>query len=201
MAISIRDLTDEEINFLSTHRIDLADLYDGRNEPTRAWWNSAKNAACDFVLTSTRSCRGSHRLKTRSGHCPQCKTLHISFIRRERAVLNVYLAVAQKGKVIKIGSADWVYGREDSLRKEGYGGYKDWEIVCSVKMENAGKIEREIAKIFSGNELRNDYVKNGSVVTATEMFRFNELDAFRAFKEYVKLELGADLSVKSPRFQ
>lgn len=201
VAISIDDLTDREIKFFNLHRIDFSDTYDGRMQRTSSWKISATNGEYDFVLTSGRTCNGGHRLKTRSGHCPQCKTSSIAFVRRENASAYVYLASAKKGKIVKIGFTSEIYSREESLRKESYGGYSDWEIIGSFKTKYAGKIEREISAIFSGNELYGDYIKGDSIVAATEMFKYKEGHALDIFIKYVKSELNIDVSVRRSRLK
>jgi hypothetical protein len=196
MEISIHDLTDEEIVFLKMHKIDFSEIYDGRGERTGSWKISANDGRYDFVLTGGRTCSVGHRLKTRAGHCIQCKTSNISFIRRENSSAYVYLASAKNGNIIKIGCTRQIFNREKSLRSQAYGGYSDWELVSSFETENAGKIEREISYIFSGNKIYGDYRKNRLIVTADEMFEFDADFALEIFKEIFHNYANAGLDIK-----
>lgn len=201
VAISIDDLDESEIRFLKTHLIDLSEVHDGRRQGTGSWKVSAKEGGYDFILTRGRTCAGRHRLKTRAGHCPQCKTSNIAFVRRENANAFVYLASAKNGSIIKVGYARNIYSREETLNKQGYGGIYGWEIISSFKTKYAGRVEREISSIFLGNELFGSYSKDGSIQLATEMFSFNESKALEIFKDYVKLNYNSAVSVRVLRRQ
>jgi hypothetical protein len=129
MTVLIAELTEQEITFLRSQGIRPEEVFDGRGMSNPTWKARAKEGQFDFVLAG-RCTNGGHRLKTRAGHCIQCRTSSIAFVRRENAKANVYLAAANNRTVIKIGLASWIYAREETLRQQGYGGYLDWEILC-----------------------------------------------------------------------
>lgn len=190
MAVSFNDLDQTEIAFLKEHRIHIADIYDGRKQCTSAWKVSAKEGNYPFILTQRRTCSGNHRLKTRSGHCPQCNSANIAFIRRESATGYVYIASAHRGKIVKIGYAKDINVREATLREQGYGGYHDWKIICFFRTHDAGKMERRVSARFADRRAYGNYFKDGKWQTATEMFRYNQSSALEFFMAFAVNELG-----------
>jgi hypothetical protein len=191
MTVPINELTDQELIFIKSQAIDPEDIFDGRGMSNPTWKDLAKRGEFDFVLAG-KCTNGGHRLKTRAGHCIQCRTSCIAFVRRENATANVYLAAAKNRSVIKIGYARRIYAREESLRKQGYGGYWDWEILCWVKTPHAGQIEREISDLFFDKRISGHYVKGAELQEAIEMFVYNSTQAIDIFREYVKSNLGVD---------
>jgi len=190
----IDELTENEITFLRYHGIRLSEVFDGRGMSTTNWKYRAKEGRYDFVLAG-RCTKGGHRLKTRAGHCIQCRTSSIAFVRRENAIANVYLAAANNRTVIKIGYASWIDAREETLRQQGYGGYWDWEILCWIKTKNAGKVEREISNLFSDNRISGFYTKEYNLQEAVEMFSYDAEMAIEIFKKYSIDQLGISANI------
>ena len=192
--VVIGDLNEQEIQFLKKHNIELSDIYDGRRQQRISARYSASQLGYNFIFTGGQNCSGRHRIQTKSGHCPQCKTSSIAFVRRENSDAYVYLASASGGNVVKIGFTSNIYSREETLRKQSYGGRWDWRIICFIRTAFAGKIEREIAALFIGREIHGEYQKDGSMQAATEMFEVNEIEALKLFKKFVKSKFGSDVS-------
>ena len=191
MTMPINELTDREMIFIKSQNIDPEEIFDGRGMSNPIWKDLAKQGEFDFVLAG-RCTNGGHRLKTRAGHCIQCRTSSIAFVRRENATANVYLAAAKNRSVIKIGFARRIYAREESLRQQGYGGYWDWEILCWIKTKQAGQIERAISNLFFDKRIRGHYDKGGELQEAVELIDYDTTQAINMFGEYVKTNLGID---------
>lgn len=189
--VQVSELNEKECAFLSGQGILPEEIFDGRGMANRQWKADAKALGFDFVLAG-RCTNGGHRLKTRAGHCIQCRTSSIAFVRRENAELNVYLAMAKNGEVTKVGCAKTIYTREESLRSQGYGGLFDWEIICWVKVKFAGRVEREIAALFSDKKQREFYEKDEKMQEAIEMFSYSASQAAPKFIDYVRRELGVE---------
>ena len=194
MTVLIDELTDQEIIFLRSQGISPEEVFDGRGMSNPTWKARAKEGQFDFVLAG-RCTNGGHRLKTRAGHCIQCRTSSIAFVRRENAKANVYLAAANNRTVIKIGYASWIYAREETLREQGYGGHWDWEILCWVKTQNAGQVEREISHLFSQHRISGSYIKGYEVQEAVEMFSYDFDEAVKLFEQYTRDKLGLDATI------
>jgi hypothetical protein len=196
MTVPINELTEQEIIFLKSQGIRPEEVFDGRGMSNPTWKDRAKQGEFDFILAG-RCTNGGHRLKSRSGHCIQCDTAKISFIRRENAKANVYLAAAKNRTVIKIGYASFIYAREETLRKQGYGGHWDWEILCWVKTQYAGKIEREISHLFSDKRISGSYFKDNKIQESVEMFSYDASTAIDLFSDFTKNKLGLNAIISN----
>jgi len=194
MTVLIADFTEREIKFLKSQGIRPDEVFDGRGMYNSTWKALAKEGEFDFVLAG-RCTNGGHRLKTRSGHCIQCRTSSIAFVRRENATANVYLAAANNKTVIKIGYASLIYAREESLRKQGYGGHWDWEILCWTKTGYAGQVERDISQLFFDKRISGHYIKDNELQEAVEMFSVDAYKAIEVFLDYAKIQLGLDVVI------
>jgi hypothetical protein len=71
--------------------------------------------------------------------------------------------------VIKIGTAKDIPQRERQLRTEQYGGFADWIVLFSVKVSEAGRIEREASSRVEGRRVFRPYYKDGIKQIATEI--------------------------------
>jgi hypothetical protein len=196
MTAPINDFTQQELSFLRSQGISPSEILDGRGMSNPIWKALAKQGGFDFVLAG-RCTNGGHRIKTRAGHCIQCRTSAIAFVRRENAKANVYLAAAENRSIIKIGFASYIYAREETLRREGYGGYWDWEILCWVKTPNAGQVEREISNLLSARRIRGQYYKGYDVQDAIEMFSCDANNAVNIFTNYTKNHLGINATIST----
>lgn len=174
------EFTNEEARFLSHHCIDEGHVYDGRGQSKWQRESAAKSAGKDIILTSVRCRARGHRLRTRAGHCIQCKPANIGFIKRETAVQYVYIAGSLAGQLIKIGTASDVKQRERKMRAEGYGEQHDWVVLHLIFTENAGAIERSASQYVRGEKVYRQYWKDGFSQTATEIFKCSYSDALTA---------------------
>jgi T5orf172 domain len=183
------NLTQSELLFLRSQNIDPDEVLDVRGQSSIYWKEKAKSGGYDFVLGSY--CRaGGHRLRTRAGHCIQCDTKKIAFIRRESKMSWVYMAVCEDKNVCKIGTTDDIYSRADSLSRECYGGYCDWVIVCAIMVANSGEIERNIHDIFRDQMIVGEYFKDGKYQSARELIGMSRGLLFRKFeKSFKKLNI------------
>ncbi len=181
-------LSDREKKFLSTHNIKINQIYDARYERRYIWEIRAREGNFDFILGSP--CREfGHRLRTRAGHCIQCNTARIAYIRRESKSGYIYLAYSEKGECTKVGFCNRVEIRESSLRTEGYGGYSDWRIVCFFHSKNGGYEERRISSIFINRKITGYYKKDNNIQTAQEMYKYKMETAVRKFRRFARFEL------------
>ena len=90
--------------FISRHDISIEEIFDVRGLPGSRWKQDSKEREIPFVYGN--ACyNGGHRLKNRSGHCIQCDTARIRFIRRETETADLYIAVASNGALFKVGVA------------------------------------------------------------------------------------------------
>src|SRR5260370_33669925 len=100
-------LSADEVRFLARHGYSEEDVYDGRYQSKEGRAAAAKEAGKHLVLAGVigrGNCRRmGHRLRTRAGHCIQCKPTNIAFQRREDTPGYVDIACSLAGPVLKSG--------------------------------------------------------------------------------------------------
>ena len=137
-------LTDEEKRFLRDHKIQLNQVYDGRGM-TKSAYQQAMQGTRMIVVAGTAPCKkAGHKLRTKSGHCFQCNPKVISFQKRSQSNAHVYIAGSVKGEYIKIGLAEDLDNRLRQLNDWAYGNAKDWKMLASSFVENAGRVENTV---------------------------------------------------------
>jgi hypothetical protein len=86
-----------------------------------------------YVAFNVIACRKSgHTLRTRTGHCIQCDTARLAFMKRHVSEGIIYIAGSKEGEIMKVGYSKAVEVRQESLNRTQYAGYKDWVINCRV---------------------------------------------------------------------
>ena len=136
------DITDAEWAFLVSQKIPLSHLFDARGRTATSWEDEAKREGSLFGLSS--ECFQGHRLRTRSGHCIQCDTSRIAYMRRSSAPGFVYVAPSKAKKLLKVGCCIDVEQRERNLNNHIYGGASDWEVIAWCKTTAMGEVEFDI---------------------------------------------------------
>lgn len=185
-----RILTREERDFIRQHDLNLSEIYDARGETSTVYHDKAKALGCLWVI---HSCYRGHRLKSRSGHCIQCRPSVISFQKRYSESGILYIAVS--GKHCKVGmlennnndSPDAIYRRNITLNMyDGYGNIKGWNIVKYWEVRNAGRIENEVHQLLlKYKEDDVDYWYGDELRTANELFMCSQKTAEEAIKQVI----------------
>ena len=164
------DLTREEIAFLIHHGFQQDEIYDARLHRVAVWQAKAKEMG--FVLVLGSPCKkAGHRIRTRANHCVQCDTSKIAYVTRHNLPGYVYIAATVNGALFKIGSAIDIEQRERNLRNHCYGGFADWTIVATAKVENRGQTEQNALRGLKDFFLERPYNKDGKEQIAREMMR------------------------------
>jgi len=183
MAIVRSDLTNDEFSFLVEHKIHWENLFDARGLPPSGWDDSAKKLGLDFGLSEP--CYKGHRLRSRKGHCIQCRTAEIAFLRRNSANGYIYIAATKLGKLYKIGSTIDFKQRLKALRQTQYAGFDDWQIICVARIKNSGKIEFDIHRKLDDFKVARSYLNSGVETNATEVFETSLTNVWQAFQTSV----------------
>lgn len=175
------DFSNSEFSFLVSQKILPSQVYDARGRGPTTFKDEAK--ALGFLFGMANPCsKGGHRLFTRSGHCIQCDTSKISYIRRFGDTGYVYIAASKKGRLLKVGSTSDVESRSSTLNSEGgYAGADDWVIIAYAKTPGMGRVEFEIHKNVEDMMSAKEYEKAGQKQTAREVLRG---DLKRVWKTY-----------------
>jgi len=115
-----------------------------------------------YVAFNVVACRKSgHTLRTRTGHCIQCDTARLAFIKRHVSKGIVYIAGSKEGEIMKVGYSKAVEVRQESLNRKKYAGYEDWVILFAIVSKYAGKIESMANMTLNKYAYKLEYYHNG----------------------------------------
>lgn len=164
------ELTKEQIEFLKHHKIALKDTFDASSFSSTAVYQQRMKDDGKIVAFGVTPCKNGHQLRTRSGHCVQCDPKKITFIKRHVSHGIVYVSGSFRGKLIKVGFTANSVSRKESINRTKYGGFDDWETLCSVECSGAGKVENKIITILEKYRYRKTYQHDGKDQEAYELF-------------------------------
>ncbi len=173
--------TPTELAFIARHGFSEAEVYDGRGQSKERREREAREQDKVLVLSSARCRAAGHRIRTRAGHCAQCKPANIGFTKRETQTGYVYIAGSLKHCLIKIGCATDILQRERQLRAEGYGGASDWRVLIHDRVANMQKVERDISDRTPGQRAHRGYIKDGIEQFSAEVIRCSFSSALDAY--------------------
>jgi hypothetical protein len=176
------ELSKEQKDFLKQHNIPTSMVFDATGMRRKDWVQQISDLGLRFAYGTTPCRNGKHTLKTKAG-CIQCHPEYIEFINRYYKNGYVYLACSPQQKLIKVGVAIKVKGREQSLNRLGYAGATDWEVLHSVKVDGAGQIEFAIHSELAQHNVAETYIRDGRQVVCREVFRCDMRAAFRSFEK------------------
>lgn len=136
-----------------------------------------------LIAVNARPCNAAgHTIRTNGGHCAQCDTQKIAFSRRHSEPANVYIAVSNIGRLLKVGLTIDLRQRESQLIGYAYGRQKDWKIVRFRHSNEAGKDESLAHKILAKFSIHGTYYKDGNWMDCYELFSCGEQQCLEALQ-------------------
>lgn len=164
-------LTDDQLSFLKRYSLPLSDVFDATGLSKKEYRPMMKTLNKLFAIGVTPCKAAGHTLRTRAGHCLQCKPETITFIKRHYSGSIVYACGSISTGQIKIGCTKDLGERENALKNTEYAGVTDWETIYRVTCKkNAGKIEAEIQHRLSQYHAPSMYKLGGKLISCYEVF-------------------------------
>jgi hypothetical protein len=167
------NISEEQLFFLTEHNIPLSKIFDASNQKREVYRKSMKALEKLIAINTTPCSRYGHTIRTRNGHCCQCNTASIAYLKRHYADGYVYIVGSQENKVLKVGSTNNIQNRVNSLNFENYASINDWELILYYKCNNIGLIETEVHNKLNKFQIEKTYIKNGRTQIAYEIFDCN----------------------------
>lgn len=167
------NISEEQLFFLKEHNIPLSKIFDAANQKREVYRKSMKALEKLIAINATPCSKYGHTIRTRNGHCCQCNTASIAYIKRHYADGYVYIVGSQEKKVLKVGSTNNIKNRVNSLNFENYASINDWELILYYKCNNMGLIETEAHNKLQKFQVEKTYIKNGRTQIAYEIFDCN----------------------------
>jgi hypothetical protein len=167
-------LTSAQRSFLEHHGIALSSTFDASGMKKSQYAPAMREADKFFAYGLSPCARGGHRLRTRSGNCPECDPASISFALRHLRDAHVYIAGSLRKKLIKVGTSrdlSTLPKRIGILNCDGYGDASDWRLLSNVYAgNNAGRLESAVHRHLEDCRMSVDYWHSGKITLGKECF-------------------------------
>lgn len=165
------ELTQEQRHFLRDQKIPLSMVFDATGMKRSEYQRAMEETGKHFAFGVSPCKKSAHTLRSRSGNCIQCNTRNIAEQLRHYTDGIVYLAGSRVTKNIKVGMTTDLESRVKMLNQYQYGQAKDWEILLSVRSENAGEMEFRVHKLLSVYSVEGWYSREGRKTMCYELFK------------------------------
>ena len=183
----MKEFTKEQNEFLKRHNILKEEVFDATRYTKKEYHILMKQQGKIVAFNVFPCAKEGHTIRNRHGHCLQCDTAKIAFVKRGSKRGFVYIAGSIKGQVIKVGFTDSVIMREKSLNRDSYASFNDWELLYAGSALNAGKIEIQLKKELSRyNHSLNKYEHDDHLQKAIETLKCSYLKAKETLIEICK---------------
>lgn len=172
----------DQMRFLQAQSIPLSRVFDASGMP-RTTYQLLMRELEMFIAVGVSPCRkAGHTIRTSAGHCAECNTAALAFLRRHYESGVVYVAVSVRIGLVKIGTTLSTQARIKTLNGFGYGGATDWKIHFQQSCDRAGRVEFLAQNTLAKYRTYRTYVKTGNTVNCQELFSCNALVATTAVK-------------------
>lgn len=179
-------ISPDQLQFLQAQSIPLSRVFDASGM-LRTTYQAAMRELEMFVAVGVTPCKTSgHTIRTSAGHCAQCNTAALAFLRRHHESGDVYVAVSAQIGLVKIGTAQSAQARITTLNGFGYGGATDWTIHFQEFCDNAGRVEFIAQNTLAKYRTYRTYIKTGNTVSCQELFDCHASAATTAVKSALK---------------
>jgi hypothetical protein len=176
-------LTREQLAFLKKYGVNKNETFDATNIGRSEYKIIMKEEGYQVAYGVTACAKGNHTLRNKAGNCLQCQPQ--SFTKKAQYYDGgfIYVAFSNENNIIKIGITKNINNRQKALRQQGYGGIYDWTISLHKKVDkNAGEIESKAKKKLKIHQFIGEYMKDGKMQRASEMYNFSVEKAFKIIK-------------------
>ena len=137
-------LTRKQLDFLRHHDIPFARVYDATGMQRRDYQQVMRDLDLWVAYGVTPCGAGGHALRTRAGHCVQCKNAeNLIYLRRFDEAGEVYVAKSMRSLLVKVGLSKNASERIGQLNNYQYAGHSDWTYVWHVEAAKAGRVESQ----------------------------------------------------------
>lgn len=174
--------TEEQIEFFLKHQIPLSKVFDASGYRTSEYKAIMRELGMLVAIGVTPCAKSRHTIRTRAGHCAQCGTHNLAFLRRFDDAGYVYVASSQSIGLVKVGTTSDADARLRTLNYFGYGGTGDWVMRCVLHCPRAARVEFLAQQELWRYLVWRKYVKQGELVRCQEVFSCTTKVATAAIK-------------------
>jgi len=178
--------TEEQLEFFLRHEIPLSQVFDATGYSTGEYKAIMRELGMVVAIGVSPCARSGHTVRTRAGHCAQCGTHNLAFLRRFDDAGYVYVAFSESLQLVKVGTTSDTNARLTTLNYFGYGGAYDWSIQFFSHCQRAGRVEFLAQQALWRYVVWRDYVKQGESVRCQELFKCPAKGAIAAVKNVLE---------------
>lgn len=150
-AAQLEDLSEQELQFLESQRIDCRWVYVRSVERTKEAAIEAMRCNDKWVLHGFRPCSCGVSLRSRKGDCLYCHRKQLEHVWRYTEAGSVYILASLSLNLIKVGSTEFSPAqRAENLNKKGYAGTSDWIWFYSSMAKRRGLLEDRFKSELGG---------------------------------------------------
>jgi hypothetical protein len=179
-------LTKSQRLFLERQNVPLSSVFDATGLSTSEYKQAMSDLGMLVAYGVTACKAANHTMRTRAGHCLECRPAGLGFLTRFDSPGQVYVAHSLSTKYVKVGTSNEATGRVRGLCSYQYGGATDWELVFALDVEQAGRIEFDAHRRLARHRVSSTYIKTGYVIECQELFRCSVNLAVKAVKDSLK---------------
>lgn len=176
-----------DLAFLSEAGVHPNWVFDASQMPSKAECRRQMRGSNTYIALGLAICPEGHRLSSSRGECVQCKPGLLKLIKRHISPGYVYVAVARRDQLIKIGSCSDLTTRAANLNEHTYAGASDWRLRTSVYTWQAARLEHELHQLLLEWRVRVSYHRFNKFSTANEVFRCTPRRANGALRQLAEL--------------
>jgi hypothetical protein len=176
-------LTLEQHAFLVHHKVPLDRVMDATGFATKAYQAFMSEEGLWLAYGVTPCRESGHTVRTRKGHCVQCRPATLAFLKRWDQPGFVYIATSEDSGLCKVGTAKDVDARISMLNQTGYGYATDWVGRWKVEVQNAGMAEAAVQGRLAGFKETGGYLSRAQGAQCIELFHCSADVALEALRE------------------
>ncbi len=163
-------LSADQKSFLISQNIPISQVFDAK-DLTRSEYHSIMRDLDKLIAYNTTPCKNhGHTLRTLYGHCAQCNTHALAFIKRYSQAAIIYVLYSDILKSSKLGVCLDIEERLRTLRSQKYGGANDWNLVKSYKTNSAGRVEYQVSEKLTAWRVDVEYIRTGHTIKCKEIY-------------------------------
>ena len=164
-------LSSDQIEFLKKYRIDPSEIFDATGMRQSRYKEAMQITGQHFAIGVTPCKTSGHTIRTKYGHCVQCKPDKISYMKRHSESAYVYIAHSTSQQLIKVGVTTQLQERLENLNWERYGQATDWKILAVAQVDEAGKIENQVHQKLHAYRHSSTSIRADQEIVCYELFR------------------------------
>ena len=177
-------LTAEQLKFIRSMGLSRFDTFDASGMKRAEYKLQMMKDGKIIAYGLSKGCKKmSHTMQWSSGHCAQCNTKALTYIKNNKSPGYIYVVQSESSGQTKVGISKSVPSRRDGLNCQAYSNAKDWVVVFFQKTMVMGVVETTASRLLKAYKVEGEiYRPNSGAVRSSEVFDCTPAVAIRAVK-------------------